>query len=223
MLIQNSNTAMVAPDSAAVRRGLSREDLFVCVHEHFMTPTARYADILLPAAMFLELDDIYMGWGHTALTIGPRVLDDHAECRSNLDVVNALAKRLGADHPSVLMSSETLVDATLQASKNVLWRTPQTRMDRLRTRFRRRTFPNGFPHPDGRFRFKPDWAAIGPYHDGMPSMPDHWAATDTIDADRPLRLVTPPSRTYLNTSFSETPAPASAKAGQPPSFILGCC
>ena len=90
-----------------------------------MTPTARYADILLPAAMFLELDDIYMGWGHTALTIGPRVLDNHAECRSSLDVVNALAKRLGADHPSVLMSSETLVDATLlKRQRTFLWQTP---------------------------------------------------------------------------------------------------
>ncbi|MDP7392222.1 MAG: molybdopterin oxidoreductase family protein [Alphaproteobacteria bacterium] len=219
MLIQNSNTAMVAPDSAAVRRGLSREDLFVCVHEHFMTPTARYADILLPAAMFLELDDIYMGWGHTALTIGPRVLDDHAECRSNVDVVNALAKRLGADHPSVLMSSETLVDATLQASKNVsLADAAKQGWIDCGPDFDDAHFLTGFPHPDGRFRFKPDWAAIGPYHDGMPSMPDHWAATDTIDADRPLRLVTPPSRTYLNTSFSETPG-SRKREGRPTALV----
>ncbi len=219
MLIQNSNTAMVAPDSAAVRRGLSREDLFVCVHEHFMTPTARYADILLPAAMFLELDDIYMGWGHTALTIGPRVLDDHAECRSNLDVVNALAKRLGADHLSFLMSSETLVDATLQASKNVsLADAAKQGWIDCGPDFDDAHFLTGFPHPDGRFRFKPDWAAIGPYHDGMPSMPDHWAATDTIDADRPLRLVTPPSRTYLNTSFSETPG-SRKREGRPTALV----
>ena len=52
-------------------------------------------------------------------------------------------------------------------------------------------------------------------------MPDHWAATDTIDADRPLRLVTPPSRTYLNTSFSKLPGSRKREAGQPLSFILG--
>ena len=207
MLIQNSNTALVAPDSATVRRGLAREDLFISVHEHFMTPTARYADILLPAATFLELDDLYMGWGHTALTIGPRVLDHYAECRSNLEVVNALAKRLGAEHPSLSMSSKSLVDATLQASKGVSL--ADAALDGwidCGPKFEEAHFLAGFPHPDGRFRFKPDWAAIGPYHNGMPTMPDHWATTDTTNMHRPLRLVTPPSRTYLNTSFTETPS-----------------
>lgn len=219
MLIQNSNTALVAPDSAAVRRGLSREDIFVCVHEHFMTATARYADILLPAAMFLELDDIYMGWGHTALTIGPRVLDAHEECRSNADVVNALAKRLGSDHPSFDMSSRELVDATLQASgKGTLAAAAEQGWIDCAPSFEDAHFLSGFPQPDGRFRFKPDWASIGPYHAGMPPMPDHWATTDTIGSDKPLRLVTPPARTYLNTSFTETPG-SQRREGEPVAVI----
>jgi anaerobic selenocysteine-containing dehydrogenase len=215
MLIQNSNTALVAPDSAAVRRGLSRDDLFVCVHEHFMTATARYADILLPAAMFLELDDIYMGWGHTALTIGPRVLDAHRECRSNVDVVNALAKRLGSDHPSFDMSSRELVDATLQASgKGTLTAAAEQGWIDCAPSFEDAHFLSGFPQREGRFRFKPDWASIGPYHAGMPTMPDHWAATDTVGPGKPLRLVTPPARTYLNTSFTETPG-SQRREGEP--------
>ncbi|NKB56408.1 MAG: molybdopterin-dependent oxidoreductase [Alphaproteobacteria bacterium] len=206
MLIQNSNTALVAPDTAAVRRGLSREDLFVCVHEHFMTATARYADILLPAAMFLELDDMYKGWGHTALSMGPRVLDPHEECRSNLEVVNALAKRLGADHPSFDMSASELVDATLQASgKGTLEDALAKGWVDCAPSFEDAHFLNGFPHKDGRFHFKPDWAAVGPFSAGMPGIIDHWAVTDTIGPDRPLKLVTPPSRTYLNSSFTETP------------------
>lgn len=219
MLIQNSNTALVAPDSAAVRRGLSREDLFVCVHEHFMTATARYADILLPAAMFLELDDIYMGWGHTALTIGPRVLDPHADCRSNVDVVNAIAKRLGGDHPSFEMSSQELVDATLQASgKGTLAEASRQGWVDCAPSFEDAHFLSGFPQPDGKFRFRPDWAAIGPYHHGMPALPDHWEATDTIAEERPLRLVTPPARTYLNTSFTETPG-SQRREGAPTAIV----
>ncbi len=219
ILLQNSNTALVAPDSAAVRRGLSRDDLFVCVHEHFMTATARYADILLPAAMFLELDDIYKGWGHTVLTIGRRVLDRHAECRSNVEVVNALAKRLGADHPSFDMTSEELVDATLDASgKGRLADVAEQSWIDCAPCFEDAHFLDGFPHPDGRFRFKPDWAAIGPYHEGMPPIADHWDVVDTIGPDRPLRLVTPPPRTYLNTSFTETPG--SQKREQRPTAMI---
>lgn len=219
MLVQNSNTALVAPDTTSVRKGLSREDLFVCVHEHFMTATARYADILLPASMFLEHDDMYKGWGHTALTMGPRVLDPHEECRSNMEVVHALAKRLGADHPSLDMSARELMDATLRDSgKGSLDAAIANGWVDCAPSFEDAHFLNGFPHTDGKFHFKPDWSAIGPYHQGMPAITDHWAVTDTIGPDKPLRLVTPPPRTYLNTSFTETPG-SKRREKQPTAMI----
>src|SRR3546814_11072569 len=65
-------------------------------------------------------------------------------------------------------------------------------------------FLNGFPTPDGRFRFKPDWAAIGPDHAGMPQLPDHLAVTDESSPEHPWRLVTAPARQFLNTTFTET-------------------
>ncbi len=72
MLIQNTNPMAVAPDQEKVRRGFARDDLFVCVHEQFLTDTARYADIVLPATMFLEHDDLYTGGGHQYLQCGRR-------------------------------------------------------------------------------------------------------------------------------------------------------
>ena len=59
MLIQNTNPVSVAPEQDLVKRGFAREDLFVCVHEQFMTATAAMADVVLPATMFLEHDDVY--------------------------------------------------------------------------------------------------------------------------------------------------------------------
>src|SRR3546814_5898792 len=60
-------------------------------------------------------------------------------------------------------------------------------------------FLNGFPTPDGRFRFKPDWAAVGPDHARMPRLPDHLAVTDESGPEHPWRLVTAPARQFLNT------------------------
>ncbi len=64
---------------------------------------------------------------------------------------------------------------------------------------------DGFPTPDGRFRFKPDWASLGADHARMPRLPDHMAVTDEVTPERPYRLVAAPSRQFLNTSFTEMP------------------
>ncbi len=75
MLIQNTNPVSVAPDQNKVREGFAREDLFVVVHEQFMTETARMADIVLPATMFLEHDDIYTGGGHSYVELAQKLVD----------------------------------------------------------------------------------------------------------------------------------------------------
>ena len=93
-----------------VKRGFAREDLFVCVHEQFMTETAQMADIVLPATMFLEHDDIYRGGGHQYIILGPKLIEPPGECRNNHEVICALAKRLGAEHPGFAMSPRELID-----------------------------------------------------------------------------------------------------------------
>ncbi|MFC7690231.1 molybdopterin-dependent oxidoreductase [Paeniroseomonas aquatica] len=214
MLIQNANSAEVAPDSHAVRRGLLREDLFVAVHEHFMTPTAALADIVLPATTFLEHDDLYLGLGHTALTVGPRVIEPVGEARSNHAVVCALAARLGAEHPGFGMTEVEVLDATLRSSGKGSWAAataagfiPAANEIAVGEAFA------GFPQPDGRFRFKPDWPALGPYAAGMPGLPSYWLNLEEAAEATPFRLITPPARSFLNTSFTETPGSRSREGG----------
>src|SRR5262249_45110547 len=96
LLIQNTNPVSVAPDQETVKRGFAREDLFTCVHEQFLTETAKMADVVLPATMFLEHDDIYQAGGSQFILLGPKLIDPPGQCRSNHEVICGLASRLGA-------------------------------------------------------------------------------------------------------------------------------
>src|SRR6201997_3035372 len=97
MLIQNTNPMTVAPEQALVRRGFARKDLLVAVHEQFMTETAQMADIVLPATMFMEHDDLYYGGGHQHISGGAKLIEPPGACRSNHEVLRGLARRLKLD------------------------------------------------------------------------------------------------------------------------------
>ncbi len=207
MLIQNQNPLDVCPDSNRVRRGFGRDDLFVATHEQFMTETARWSDIVLPATMFMEHDDLYQAGGHSHIQIGPKLIDPPGECRSNHEVIQGLARRLGAKHRGFDMTAMEIVDETLRVSG---WPDAATvqreRWIDAMPSFEESHFLNGFANRDKRFHFAPDWAALGPNHAMMPKLPDHMRSIDDIAPDRPFRLVTAPARSFLNSSFSEMPS-----------------
>jgi len=218
MLIQNTNPAVVAPDSVRVAAGFAREDLFVCVHEQIMTETARWADVVLPATTFLEHDDLYKAGGHTILGVGLRVIEPLGEARCNHDVVRALLNRLDAPpHVANQMTARELVEETLRLSG--LPPAEEIRAagghDCARG-FDVHHFRTGFGHPDGRFRFHGAWR--GAQAALMPDLPDHLDTLEAADADHPFRLITAPARNFLNTSFNETPT-SRAQEGRPTVFV----
>ena len=213
MLIQNTNPMMIAPELNLVHRGFARKDLFVCVHEQFMTETAETADVVLPATMFVEHDDVYQGGGHQYVILGPKIIEPPGECRPNHEVVRALARRLGAEHPGFAMTARELIDRTLTLSGwPGLEALEREHWFDCQPPFEEAHYLEGFAHPDGRFRFAPDWAAVRPHGFGpngeageMPCLPDHWAVIEEANEAMPFRLVTAPARHYLNSSFTETP------------------
>lgn len=206
MLVQNTNPAAVAPDTHRVLKGLNRDDLFLCVHEQFLTETARHADVVLPATTFLEHADIYTAGGHPHLEVHDAVIEPPGECRSNHRLQNDLLRRLGGEHPAMDMTDAELVDATLRLSGYPGFAEMVERkwLD-VSPSFEEQHFLNGFPTKSGRFEFAADWAAVGPLGTGIPGLPDHVDIIDRATADRPYRMVTAPARNYLNTSFTETP------------------
>ena len=205
LLIQSTNPAVVAPDSSAVRRGLMRDDLFTCVHEQFMTDTAKLADVVLPATTFLEHDDLYQASGHTFLQAARAAIPAPGQCRSNHLYIGQLAQRLGISHPAFAMEEWSLIDRLLVDSG-------RPGADQLLEKgwidcalsFEKAHFLDGFAHPDGRFRFVPDWQALGEGHAVMMPLPDHLEVIDVATPDKPFRLVAAPARNFLNTTFTET-------------------
>lgn len=95
LYVYSTNPAITSPNQNLVRQGLRREDLFMVVHERFMTDTAKYADIVLPATTSLEHNDIYSSYGHYSLGVGYKVIDPIGESKSNWDTIRLLAKAMG--------------------------------------------------------------------------------------------------------------------------------
>ena len=219
LFIQNTNPMVVAPESASVHRGFARDDLFVCVHEQFMTETAAMADIVLPATTFLEHDDIYAAGAHTYLQIGRAVLPPYAECRSNHEVICGLGERLGARHTGFAMSAIEVIDRTLQMSGLPgVEDFPEGGWLDCCSPSVTGHFLDGFGHADKNFHFRADWQAIGAEHAQLPAFPDHVALIDEGGPDRPYRLVAAPSRSFLNTSFNNTPS-GIAREGRPTALV----
>ncbi|MBT7518427.1 MAG: molybdopterin oxidoreductase family protein [Acidiferrobacteraceae bacterium] len=224
LLIQNTNPMSVAPDLNRVHEGFAREDLFVCVHEQFMTETAQVADIVLPATMFLEHDDLYQAGGHQHITLGPKIINPPEECRSNHEVICALAKRLDANHAGFDMSPRELIDRTLcDSGWGNLENLEEKRWIDCQPEFRDAHYLDGFAHADGRFHFSPDWNALmphgfGPSNTVMPTLPDHWNVIEEANSEMPYRLVTAPARHYLNSTFTQ--APTSKRRQRRPSAML---
>jgi anaerobic selenocysteine-containing dehydrogenase len=227
LFVQNTNPASVAPDQTKVKQGLAREDLFTCVHEQFMTETAKFADIVLPATMFLEHDDIYQGGGHSHIMLGRKLVEPPGECRNNHQVICDLAQRVGASHPGFAMSERELIDWTLTHSN----RPGLTQLDAenwidVQPDFEVAHNLKGFGFPDGKFRFRPRWGSVrfkgggrsyGPV-DRLPELPDHCDVIEEATAEYPFRLATSPARTFLNSSFNETPS-SRKREGRPTVFV----
>jgi len=227
LFVQNTNPASVAPDQTKVKQGLARQDLFTCVHEQFMTETARFADIILPATMFLEHDDIYQGGGHSHIMLGAKLVEPPGECRNNHQVICDLAKRVGAEHPGFGMTERELIDWTLtHSARPDLGRLDAEHWIDVQPDFDSAHHLNGFGFPDGKFRFRPRWesvrfkAGLGPFGpvDQLPEFPDHCGLIEEATAEYPFRLATSPARTFLNSTFNETPS-SRRREGRPTVFV----
>ncbi|HEX2891395.1 molybdopterin-dependent oxidoreductase [Vineibacter terrae] len=113
LMVWGTNPAVVQPDAGRVRQGLAREDLFTVVVEHFLTDTARFADVVLPSTTQLEHFDVLGAWGHHYISVNLPAVAPLGEARSHGEIMRGLAPRLGLDHPAMRESDEEIAASAL--------------------------------------------------------------------------------------------------------------
>ena len=201
LYVYNSNPVAVAPEQESVRAGFAREDLFTVVHDLFLTDTADFADVVLPATTTLEHYDIHKAYGHLYLSLSKPAIEPLGESKPNTEVFRLLAARMGLDHPALRESDEDMARAAMD------WSHPHLRgvdFDRLEREGSVRLsvgapfapFAEGnFPTPSGRCRLH---AGYVPPRENVESNPE-------LARRYPLAFISPPAHHFLNSTFSAQP------------------
>jgi anaerobic selenocysteine-containing dehydrogenase len=201
LFVAGNNPAVTNPDAGAVRRGLSREDLFTVVHAPFLSDTARYADLVLPATTYLETEDFYRAYGAYYVQFAPKAIEPQGQAWSNVRLAQELARRLGIQDAVFSMTTDELVRT---AFRDATGPAADIDPDTLRTSgpVKVAPYPAGqtFATPTGKLEFYSEALAA----EGLPGLPD-WAPDpeEEEDASRwPLRLLTAPGYYQSHTAFS---------------------
>lgn len=233
LFVYNSNPAVVAPEQGKLLRGLVREDLFTVVSEHFITDTAHYADIILPATTQLEQEDIMFSWGHLYLSFNNQAIEPLGEAVPNTELFRRLAATMGFDDPFFQRSDAQMIEDSLDWSAPAL---EGIRLEELRetgyARLNVGTPDTYAPHKEGNFltpsgkcEFKASMAENGNFVlslfrqgseefqsgdpvDPLPHYipPNESPATNPALAKRyPLNLMSPKSHAFMNSSYGNMP------------------
>lgn len=118
MMVYCSNPLVVAPDTERVERGFAREDLFTVVHDLFITDTAKYADIVLPATSSFEATDLYTSYWHQYVHLQEPVIAPIGESKSNVELFSLLGQAMGYDPAIFGETPEQMIEDALQGTGN---------------------------------------------------------------------------------------------------------
>ncbi|KIL77351.1 molybdopterin oxidoreductase family protein [Bacillus badius] len=199
LFVYNTNPAVVAPDSNKVRAGLAREDLFTVVHDLFLTETAQFADIVLPATSAFENTDLYTSYWHNYLQLQEPVIPPYGESKSNPDVFRLLAQAMGFEEQALKDTDEQLIEQAINHKANPHF--PVITYEELTNkRFVKATNTrvplNSLKTPSGKIELYSEKMKI----DGHPALPTHMPLAE--EKDFPFLFVPGPNHNFLNSTFS---------------------
>ncbi|MDQ2683466.1 MAG: molybdopterin-dependent oxidoreductase, partial [Chloroflexota bacterium] len=210
LFVFNCNPVASAPDSATIVQGLLREDLFTVVHELFMTDTALYADLILPAVTQLERVDLHKPYGHLHLQYNQQAIAPLGEAVSNWDLMRKLATTMGFTEPWLHQTAEEIIDeivtATVPANPNLAGLTPEMLREQGTFAYLNHDEP---PHADGSFATasgKMELASSVFAEAGLDPLPT-WTPASAYEADRPggLIVLSAAPHHFVTTSMGNQP------------------
>ncbi|MBA2350281.1 MAG: molybdopterin-dependent oxidoreductase, partial [Burkholderiales bacterium] len=244
-MVYNANPVSQAPESNKIVEGLMREDMFVVAAEHFITDTAAYADIILPATMAAEMDDMVLSWGHFYLTYNERAIEPPGEAVSNTEIFRRLAKTMGFDDPQFQRSDQEMIEHYLDWESPALdgvdmayFKTHGYVHLKVGTPDTRAPHAHGnFPTPSGKCEFKASGAANGnfvapPFRqmyeafqggESIDPLPGYVPPRESLVSNPqlgrrfPLNIVSPKSHGFLNSCYANE---ANKIRGQGAQFVL---
>lgn len=228
MMCWNTNPVTQATESEKILEGLKREDLFLVSAEHFISDTAAYADILLPASMGAEQEDIILSWGHLYLTYNTKCVESPGEAIPNYEIFRRLAQRFGFEEECFKWTDseclEHYVDWNSPACEGIdlayLKKHGYARIN-VGTKDNRVPHKEGkFPTPSGKCQFRVIGAknfVAGPFRqmydafqpgEDIPELPDYIPSKETSGANPllakkyPLNILAPKSHGFINSSYA---------------------
>ena len=230
MMCWNSNPVTQAPECDKIVKGLLRDDLFLVSAEHFISDTAAYADIVLPASMGAEMEDIILSWGHNYLTYNTRCVASPGEAVPNNEIFRRLAARMGFEDERFKWTDseclENFVDWDSPACEGIdldyLRKHGFARLNIGSPDERAPHREGNFPTPSGKCELKSETAAkgnfvVGPfrqmYEDMQPgepldTLPDYVPNRESAQSSPelakkyPLSIVSPKSHGFLNSCYA---------------------
>jgi anaerobic selenocysteine-containing dehydrogenase len=216
LVVWNCNPLVIVPNAELVRVGLERDDLFTVVHEQFLTDTARYADVVLPATTQIEATDVVPAWGHLWLGWNEAAIAPVGESCSNTELFRRLAAAMGLEEPSLYADDETLLTEALGADVDL---DELARVGWVRAPYPEdgRAWGDGvFPTASGKVELVSD-ALV---RMGQPALPTFVAPREGPHGDPelvaryPLQLLTPKHHArFLNSGYSHLPKHGPAEGG----------
>ena len=229
LFVYNSNPVVVVPEQDRLVRGLKRENLFTIVSEQFLTDTARFADIVLPATTQVEQEDIMFSWGHYNLAYNNQSIKPMGEAVSNTELFRRLAKAMQFEDADFYRSDEQMIKDA------IIWDSPVMKgitLDDLKAKgFARLNIGSpdeyapyakgNFPTPSGKCEFKSSLAEHGNFitplyrqgytenqmGDPVDPLPHYIPPREShqtnpeLAKQYPLNLISPKSHAFLNSCY----------------------